>query len=260
MKGVKASGTIEKSGQPISFQYYQSSADKLLKSTALGHWIDILPSDSDIEIGIVNPCLENVETHSIITSDQDINEVINVGPAVLLQDIETTIINCQGAEVDVSALVVTEAGRDFFYQFGNSEIMATVPVCNNEFTIAAYDINTGQQGLSFPWKNNIGDEVAFLNTCTDFADGYSYFKINDDPKIYSAFTFQLVDGNITLTSNTNDPEFKLLIGGNGKGSYDEMNVNIKIYDEGFGPNGYAVNCEESELISNPRNSNPKINS
>lgn len=244
--GVIVQGKVLRDTDPVAYQWYKY-ADKAGRSTAKGNWIQVLPSDTEFAIEMLDPCQQNITTVSITTTAENTTNDLILDASAEYQPINATIIGCDGTLADDAIIQIVETdGTETLYLYSDPNIDAAVLVCSSEFTIAAYDIDSQETGPGIPWFTDIEDEITYLSTCSDYPDGYAYISIDGNTKVYPAFDIENTGTNIILSDV--DDRVNLLIRGDDKGAYAVESVNVIMYDPSFaGGLGYAVSCENSPL-------------
>jgi len=245
-EGVLVQGRVLRDADPVAYQWYQSDS-RDGRSTARGNWVQVLPARAGVDIMLVDPCQKELSSVEIITMDEPSVVDIVVGPQAVYQPIEATIIDCAGEPATDAIVQITESdGTEVLYFYSDPDVSSSVLLCSDEFDIAAYDIESQQAGLSIPWLVDIDDDITYLSTCPDYADGYAYLSIDGNVKVYPSFDIQRTGTDILLTDA--DDRVKLLLRGDTKGAYNVNEVNVSIQDPEYaGGLGYAVSCENSPL-------------
>lgn len=241
---VYAEGDINKEGTQISYQLLSLEQQKLY-ATAEGRWISIIPSNTETSIQTLTPCEDVIANFDIPASDINLSNIdieINEGKYYRLQ---TTVYDCNGELEETTGIYLKdESGAGNIHLFSDKDLNTWVSVCNNEFDISTYDIDTDLKGPAIPWSLDIVDDQSFLVSCNDFQDGYSYIKIRNDRRVIAPFTAVKIDASTTLHSMDNKIRFRFK--GQMADTYMEDQVNVYLEDEGFGSNGYLINCDNND--------------
>lgn len=243
-KGVYAQGDVNKEGVKVSYQL-MSLDQRHINTTANGRWITTIPADQDILISTLTPCKNDISTYTVPASNIDINnidiEVIN-GNYYKLQ---STVYDCNGELEETTAISIDDRiDIHNVYTFSDKNIDTWVSVCDAEFDIATYDIDTDIKGTIIPWSSDIKDDQSFLVSCEEFQDGYSYIKIKNDKRVLPPFDAIKIDDGTTLQSSDSKIRFKFK--GQMVNNYDMKDVNVYLEDPSFGTNGYRIACENTD--------------
>ena len=244
-KAVYAEGDVNKEGTKVSYQLL-SINQKQLHSTADGNWITLIPTDHDITLNTLTPCKDEISDYIIPATSINVNNIdieVTNGNYYKLQ---TTVYDCQGELEETTAIYLKdEIGVGNIYTFINQNIDAWVSVCDSEFDIATYDIETDLKGTPIPWSLDIEDDQSFLVSCDDYQDGYSYIKIKDDRIVLPPFDAAKVVDGTTLYSTDVDQSIRFKFKGQMADSYDSQDVNVYLKKLDFGDYGYLISCENS---------------
>ena len=247
-KAIYAEGDVNKEGTKVSYQL-MSVIQHQIYTSAEGRWITILPSDQDISISTLTPCQYEISTFSLPATSIDVNNVdleVSDGNYYKLQ---TTVYDCNGELEETTAIYLrNKNGVGNIYTFSDKNIDAWVSVCNPEFDIATYDIDTDVKGISIPWSLDIVDDQSFLVSCEGFEDGYSYIKIQDDRLVLEPFdALKIVEDGIPKTTlESIDSNIRFKFEGQMADNYTQDEVNVYLNDPMFGDEGYFISCESSD--------------
>ena len=247
--GIFAEGSIIKEDAPIAYQdliWQDERLEHSIKTTVNGRFIDVVPSQADINIVVQNPCKNTITELEIATE----NEALQVPPVAIQSDddhmkLVSKIVDCEGMLVEVPAIKITNGQNgDSFFLFGEDQINNWVPVCGSNFQIAAYDIESQSSGPSLPWVTQANDDLDYLSECSDFVDGYSYIEINGESKIFDPFKVVIENGQTFLSSQDDNVRFR--VQGDTEQRFEVEDINVYINDETIG-SGYFISCENSTL-------------
>lgn len=246
-KGVFVEGVITKEESPVAYQPMQwqgSSNGNTICATENGKWIAVLPENEEVQLDLVNPCGESVQTERIDIANIDlIGQDLMVGQSGTYQYLNTIVLDCEGVVVvGGSQFSLTTGSNQVQYAFAQGQQDRWIAVCQ-EFSIAAVDPATGADGTSVDWSASLDQTIDYLSDCEAFGSGFSYIKIRDEREIYGAFAVT-VEGDRTVLTSAGG-EIKVIFKGLGTGNYQENQVNLAINDPGFGDRGYFVSCENS---------------
>jgi|GEM_PF-2451268 len=240
---VFVSGTVLANGVSASYHPYRVRDTRAVTSTAKGQYIQAMAAGSQQLVELLDPCQQIAGSATLEVPTIDAQIDLSTGSEVEVLPVNTVLIDCDGDELDSPAIQLQYAhGTTSLFFFENATVSASVPVCDGQYEVAAYNYTDASAGLAIPWSSEIEDDIAFLNSCSE---GYSYYSIGEFSKLYPAFEVSVTPDLIYIQSADGNMVFS--IKGDGKGAYDVEDVNIKIYDEGFGDSGFAVSCENSTV-------------
>ena len=241
---VYAEGDINKAGTKVSYHLLSLDQQKLY-STAEGKWMSIIPANTEIELNTLSPCENIISNYSIPASEINITDIdieVTTGDYYKLQ---TNVLDCNGELEESTAIYLKdEVTIGNVYLFSDKNLNTWVSVCNNEFDISTYDIDTDIKGPAIPWSLDIVDDQSFLVSCDAFQDGYSYIKIRDDRRVLAPFDAMKVSDSTSLHSI--DDKIRFRFAGQMADSYMENEVNVYLKDESFGSSGYLINCDSTQ--------------
>ena len=243
---VYAEGDINKEGTKVSY-HLLSIAQQKLYSTAEGKWISIIPSNTEIVLNTLTPCESTISNYTIPASEINIKDIDIEVTAGNYYRLQTTVYDCNGELEETTAIYLKdEINVGNIYLFSDKNLNTWVSVCNSEFDISTYDIDTDIKGPAIPWSLDIVDDQSFLVSCDAFQDGYSYIKIRNDRRVLAPFdAMKIADTSTTLHSTDNKIRFRFE--GQMADSYMENQVNVYLEDDMFGSGGYLINCDNTEL-------------
>jgi hypothetical protein len=245
-KGVFVEGVITKEEQKVAYQPMRWAHNGLqndICATENGRWIGLLPEKETVSIELLNPCNESLQSESIVIDNNDLNnQNLAITNSEYYQYLNTDVIDCAGNFITNSSINITSVSSDNHYVFSQEGQNRWISVCG-DFTIAAYDETTAQLGTEINWSPSLNETIELLSTCPEYADGFSYFKIRDEEKVYPAFNLEIKDDKTILSAQ--EGQIKIIFSGTEVGLIPEKHVNIVIDDAGFGDNGYYVLCENS---------------
>lgn len=244
VKAVYAEGDVNKEGTKVSYQL-MSMAQQHLYSSAEGRWITTIPADKDITVNTLTPCKDEISVFTIPATSMDVNNIdleVTNGNYYKLQ---TTVYDCNGDLEETTAIYLRDGiGVGNIYTFSDKNIDAWVSVCDSEFEISTYDIDTDVKGISIPWSLDIIDDQSFLVSCEAYQDGYSYIKIQDDRLVLPPFEAMKIDGATTLHSSDQSIRFKFK--GQVANNYAMEDVNVYLNNTEFENGGYFISCENTD--------------
>lgn len=235
---------VSKEGEAVAYQPLRSSVDQDIRITSVnGRLASLRPWNESSSIEVLTPCGAVLQSLDITAAAEKANIAINSDGQH--QKVKAQVVDCNGNITAIPAFKIINGddGRET-YLFGESQIDNWVPVCGDNFTIAAIDPETGEQGPELPWSLNIDDDIDYLSDCSSRVDGYSLLSVNGEVKVYPPFQYMVVDGETMFMSP--DGKVRLRIRGDMAGGFQNDEVNIYINDEGIGA-GYYINCEQSSL-------------
>ncbi len=242
-KAIYAEGDVNKDGTKVSYQL-MSVGQQELHSSAEGRWITTIPADQDILLTTLTPCKDDISLFTIPGSSTDVNNIDIEVTTDNYYKLQTTVYDCNGdLEETTSIYLKDELSIKNIYTFKDKDIDAWVSVCDSEFDISTYDIDTDVKGTSIPWSLDIEDDQGFLVSCAAYQDGYSYIKIQDDKRVLPPFqTIQMLDSTI-LHSADNKIRFTFI--GQVADKYVTEQVNVLLDKPMFGNEEYFISCENS---------------
>ncbi|MDF1696769.1 MAG: hypothetical protein P1U56_13090 [Saprospiraceae bacterium] len=246
--GVFVEGIVTKENKPVAYQRIDwdlANLTNTICTTEKGKWIGLLPENEDVNLNLINPCEETVQTLTLGIDLEDVQ-----GENLIIEDndnyqlLDMTILDCEGNVVTNPILDVSnDSGIDNYF-FTSQYADRWISVCD-EFTIAPINESTGEEGTEFDWSTDITGDLGVLTACDEFKDGYSWIKIQGEERFYPAFTINQ-DGERTILEEP-DGIVKLYFKGIDEGVYDVDEVNIFINDPNFGDKGYYIKCENSPV-------------
>ena len=243
--GVYTEGTMVKESNRVSYMSFLSE-EKKYYSTAHGRWASLFPINSNVELNILTPCLDVLESKNLETQESESQYAILINDDLdLIYNIKTKVINCEGEIEDVQAINVSSEDNSFVYVFNDAEIDTWIPICKNEFDISGTDKTLQQNGPQFSWSIDISDELTIVSSCESFENGFGYVVINGEEHAYDSFD---VEPGMEMTSlKSSTQSLRLHFDGSIEREYTEKEVRIFIEEPDLGDNGYAISCENSEL-------------
>lgn len=248
-EGVFLEGNVQKEAEAIAYQGFSLSSTDFrttISSTVNGAFISVVPANNEINISSQSPCQKEVSNDLIQTLNVDVKDVlVNITTNNDHHKLVTQIFDCQGEITEVPAVkIINNLSGETLYLFGESQINNWIPICEGDFSIAAYDVETQSEGPAIPWSSTIIDDIDYLSECVDWVDGYSYIEINGQGKIFPPFSVVVEDGETKLLSP--DDKVRLRIKGDMEGSFNVEDINVYINDDSLG-SGYFISCENSAL-------------
>lgn len=244
--GVFVEGKVLKEDKPVAYQpmdWDLTNLSNTFIATEKGRWIALLPEDESVEVNLLNPCDESLQTETLdieVEDIQDQNLIIQNNSNY--QSLNVSIVDCNGDEVGSPNLNVSQNEESVHYVFSSEYQDRWIAVCD-EFEIAAINEATGEMGPELSWSTDINGGLDVLTDCDELGEGYSFIKIREDEKVYKAFDVELEDGRTILKSQNGNVKF--IFKGMEKGSYEVDEVNVLINDAEFGEKGYYIKCENS---------------
>lgn len=244
--GVFVEGVVKKEETPVAYQpmsWYLTPQKNQICATEKGNWIALLPEQESVEINLLNPCHESVQTETLDVAMADINnQNLIVEESDNYQQLNFTVIDCNEEVVAAPNLNLTNAGSSVQYVFSDDYPNRWIAVCD-EFGIAAVNQAEGESGPELDWSTEIDGNLDVLTDCSAYNQGFSFIRIREDEKIYGAFEMEVIGEKTVLKSQ--DEKVKFIFRGNQEGMYNVDEVNVLIDDEDFGDKGYYIKCENS---------------
>jgi len=248
--GVFTEGEVLLDGTTLSYQSYawKKEATRSVGYTSLaGKFISVVPASSELEFTALDPCkalIERLVYNS--SSEHEENIVFNLeNIAAQFFNLSTRVISCDTTLNQQPAIQLFSDNQSYVYAFRGEEINTWLSACNSTFDVAGYNIADDSAGPILSWNTTTDASIQYLSDCKYHTEGFSYLEIRQDKKLYPSFDFSRM-GNTTILEAQTD-ELKFIVHGNQVGSYAVEELNIKINDSNFGNNGYAVNCENSNV-------------
>ena len=242
-KAVYAEGDINKQDIKVSYQLMDIDGQSKY-STAGGKWITIIPAEKEIQIATLSPCKDEITTHSIPSTSINISGVDIEVTEGNYYKVQTVVYDCEGELEETTAIYLKDKNDiGSIYTFADNNLESWVSVCDSEFDISTYDIDTDHIGPAIPWSLDIAEDESFLVSCDQFEDGYSYIKIGNDKMVFPPFITSKVDEATTLHSI--DDKIRFRFEGQVADSYPMEKVNVFLRDE-FGNTEYGISCENSD--------------
>ncbi len=246
--GVFVEGKVIKDDKPVAYQpmdWILSSLSNQIYATEKGRWIALLPERESVRVNLLNPCDESLQTETLDIEVKDIKDQnLIIEDSDNYQQLNITILDCNGDIVSTPNLAVNNGAVELHYVFSEDYSDRWITVCD-EFGIFAVNNMTGESGPELAWSTEIMDGLDVLTDCSEFDQGYSFIKIRDDEKIYSAFELE-VEGERTVLKSK-EGNVKFIFQGMKEGMYNADEVNVLINDSEFGEKGYYIKCENSSL-------------
>ncbi len=247
-RGVFVEGKTTKNNSPIAYQRYNwqgSEMDGVCIGTTAGRWMTVMPGTSEVSLQTKNPCGLQLNLKTITTLKDPVNDIVVVmnDYNANYQYLKVNVLDCGGnlSSQPSIHIKVTDNDNDV-YSFNNGEINVWMAVCPS-FRLTAYDIETDTEGPLLNWSTDIDDDLSYLTSCGDNANGYAVLKIRDEQKLFPAFELEETGGQSILRSADN--AVRLSIEDAAVGSFDTDKINIYINDDSFGSKGYFIDCENA---------------
>lgn len=248
-KSTFVEGKLSYEQLPLSFQNFKLSVldgESLeLRSSEDGRWSSFMPSESISQLSINDPC-----DMLVYQEELTIEENVSFDSQLTIEDSEDIIpinftgLTCDGGITSTPGSKINFGPSEEVMIFSSKIVHFALLSCD-EITISGYDVFENQTGISIPWDNGIEDNLEFLSSCEEFTNGYSYFRINREEELFPAFKLSTEGNKTILSSEEND--IRLIIKGEGEGSYENNQVNFFIDKEDFGDHGYRMMCENSTV-------------
>jgi len=244
--GVFVEGVVTKEDRPVAYQPMEwdlASFSNFVCATEKGRWIAVLPEKESVEMNLLNPCDESLQTETLIIQIEDIqNQNLIIKDSDNYQLLDMTILDCDDNIVSEPTLNINNGNIGTHYVFSDEYPDRWIAVCD-EFEIAAFNELTGESGLGLSWSTDIIGSLDVLTDCSEYNQGYSFLKIRDEEKVYNAFEIEIQGQKTILKSK--DEKVKFIFNGQQEGMYDVKEVNVFINDDKFGEKGYYIKCENS---------------
>lgn len=246
--GIFVEGSLLLNGSPLSYQKHSWENPNTYTRGFTSHdgkFLSVLPSSSDILFNVIDPCdsaIRELDHQTIDINQEGIEFNIQNEDGKFFQ-LNTVVLGCDGEHRDESGIHLSYDTSNFIYAFNSSTIDQWLSVCTTTFDISTYNFDTDSFGPSHSWNTETEIPIQYISSCNDHVDGFSYLKIRQDKKVYPAFNFEKNGNSTTLESQ--DGAIKFILMGTQTGVYQPEELNIKIIDNNFGSNGYAVSCENS---------------
>ena len=106
-------------------------------------------------------------------------------------------------------------------------------------------ILVGETGPELDWDVNSVFSPNILSKCMSQEEGYAFVEVGDSEKILDQLEVSIEQGRTTFS--TPDESFIFSVKGTEVQAYQESEVNILINDPSFGPDGYYISCQASDL-------------
>lgn len=246
--GIFTEGHLLLDGEAISYQKFrwQNPMTETEGFTSVsGKFLSVVPSNSVLIYNVIDPCNTSLRTIDYDSPDQNADDILfhieNTDGEFF--NLDASILSCDEELNNQPAVNMFLDNGNYIYAFNGTDINTWLSVCSNEFEIAGYNIEEDSSGPTISWSTQTEEAIEYLSDCESHLDGFSFLKIRQDKKLYPSFEFSRV-GNTTILE-ADGGEMKLIIQGAEIGQYNVEQLNIRINDDNFGDDGYAVNCENS---------------
>lgn len=244
--GVFVEGMIAKDNSSVAYQQMEWKNEGLhngICATESGRWIGVLPTNSNTNLDLVNPCGETTQQETItVDSDDQTSTLINISDNSNYQYLNHTIVDCEGNEISDGAINIESGSSTQHLVFEESNQNRWISVCD-QFEIAAYNESESASGSSIPWSASIPSQELVLSDCVTLERGYGFVQIRSDEKVFPAFDVSQTNEQTTLSAT--DGSMTIKFRGTTPGAYDDKQVNISINDNMFGDNGYFISCQNT---------------
>ena len=233
--------------KPISFHSFTMGNDDLMvevRSVSSGEWLALVPINEEIELSFVSPCGDNLESISFDPVSGDITlPAVEISGSENYFNISAEVIDCEGNNSSPAFILSNGPVQQTFAFMNTPDVF--VPICDNELIINATNLESGEVGPSIDWDVSNDLSLDIISNCMSLQDGYAYVTIGEEEKILNDLLVTVGQNRTIFT--TTDNTFKMSIDGTSVDAYKENEVNISINDDQFGPDGYFIACENSDL-------------
>lgn len=247
--GLYVEGLVEENQRPISYIEGMNSSSSLsnkMRTTVSGRWAGFVIEGEALNQQLLNPCGLEINQRTFSTEEVIDNELTTqLNSNESLYNLHSQVFDCDGELIERPAVVLVQGdNNNQVYVFPDKTIDSWVSVCNIDFKVGGYDLNTGEQGPVLNWNSGITDSLEYISSCQKDQNGYSYIKIRDQIRTYDPFVTNIDNGKTTISSPSDN--VRISFEGAMEGEYQVQDVNIYINDEMFGPDGYYISCESAE--------------
>ena len=220
-------------------------SDNIFFTTQLGRWATVCPLSDENEMRFYNECDELIGEAKISTSATNAETEIRLEGDVNLIHLEAEILECEAEAIDASGIQLESNSETELYLFSEPIVNAWVTACDTQVQLSAYDLTANQYGPSIEWTNMPNDNLSYLSACDDYQDGFSYIKIKGEDQVFQPFDV-IQDGDKTILKEQGD-RLRFTFSGMTAGEYSAEDVLVYINHDGFGPNGYLMECEKTDV-------------
>jgi len=249
--GVYAEGRIRLEDEGIAFQKVsienQTGKNLNLLTSANGKWVSFLPAEKELVATLFNPCEIDFPDFNIVSIQGETSFDFELEPSFADYFFHSSldVMDCEGGLVSYPSIQIENNGelQIFTLDEGMNEIL--IPICQEVFAIAGYNVDDGVAGLEIPWQTSFEDEIGLLSACEDNSEGYNWISIDDELKFFESFQINETQESILLSTANNS--FQLKFQGTGVGERAEDQVQLFIDDASFGDSGFFMNCLNSDL-------------
>ena len=244
--GVFVEGIVTKESKAVAYQPMEwelSSLSNQIYATEKGKWIALLPENESVEVVLLNPCKESLQTETLDIKVNDIaNQNLMIQDSKNYQLLDVAVVGCEGELITQPNFNISSNKSSYYYTFSEDYADRWIAVCDE------FDISTGDKlgdglGPELEWSTAIDGSMDILTSCSDFELGFTYITIEDESEIYPAFKIERDGDRTTLKSE--EEHIKFIFKGDDVGMYEVDEVNVFINDSEFGTKGIYVKCENS---------------
>ena len=236
---------IDLDNTPVSFAKLNLNASSI-HSTANGKWMAIAEEGQSLEIELENPCADILQSWSSNADALTATSGLSLNNTFASMELNYEAIDCAGDNVTYPGLEVSYNNElNAFWVFRDNPVNRIIINCDESAELSSIDVETYEQGPFIEWTDAFNDELRTMSQCPDDGEGFAFVTINGISKKYAHFNVENADGVTKMASM--DGQFRFKFNGDTAGSYIEQDVNIFINDPQFGPQGFAISCENSSL-------------
>ena len=242
-------GLVDLDGSPIAYADTRS-AEKVethYYTTEQGRWAQVFSLNEEVNTTVHSPCGDVVHNLSRdFENEQQAPVQLSLDSDLPRVNLGGEILNCNGDVLNQASyqLSYTEQASSLL-SFSSQFVSNTILVCEEDFDLAGYDRENNQLGPTINWSTSNTTEINDLSSCDQFEQGYSFLEIRGDKRIYDAFSVETINGGTNI--NSDDNSFRLKFRGDMRGTYEDQEINLFLDDNNFGPDGYRIACEQSNI-------------
>lgn len=215
-------------------------------STQSGNWIMPIETGAIKDLSIQDACGVELELYTVDEAVFQNKETIELDYSNKLIPLNLSVLDCNGNPVDYPATHLKYTNAVEQIAIYREEIAESYIVsCDGTVEISGVDVNDFSKGPSISWSSSIEDDIKYLSICNALQEGFAYFEINGNSKLYPGFEINSESG---LTSvRDEEGKFRIKFKGDMAAKYSTDAVNLFINDADFGDVGYSISCENSPL-------------